>query len=142
MMINFALVSPLGTKFEDEVYEVLIPTQDGTIAVFEDHMPLLSAGMGGVISVRKKASDSDRSMEHFAVNGGVLEVDGKNVKFLSDEVTTTDDISEDEAESAMARAQELLGNATSQVAVQEAKRLLHHSSAKLHLAKIKRRHHN
>ena len=119
-MIHFTLVSPHGTKFEDDVFEVLIPTQDGTIAVYEDHMPLLSAGMGGVISVRKKSGDADRSMDHFAVNGGVLEVDGKKATFLSDEVTTTDDVSEQEAEQALARAQELMGSADSQVAIHAA----------------------
>jgi ATP synthase F1 epsilon subunit len=140
-VIHFELVSALGTKFSGEVYEVLIPTKDGTIAVFEDHMPLLSAGMGGVISVRKKASDRDSEMDHFAVSGGVLEADGKKLHFLSDDVTAAEDISEQEAEAAVARAQELMAGAGTQVAMHEAKRSLQHSSAKLHLAKLKRRHH-
>jgi F-type H+-transporting ATPase subunit epsilon len=140
-MIHFELVSPRGLKFKGDVYEVLIPTQAGTIAVFEDHMPLLSAGIGGVIGVRKKAEDPDREMEHFAVNGGVLEVDGKNLSFLSDEVTTSGEISEQEAEAALARAQELMAGASTQLAIHEAKRLLHHSSAKLHLSRLKKRHH-
>ena len=140
-MINFQLVSSSGVKFEGDVYEVLLPTKDGTIAVFEDHMPLISAGVAGVISVRKKASDRDSDMEQFAVNGGVLEVDGKSLHFLSDDVTTSDEISEKEAEAALERAHQLVAGASSRSAVQEAHRALHHSTAQLHVARLKKRHH-
>lgn len=141
-MIRFQLVSTKGTKFDSEVYEVLVPTKDGTIAVFEDHMPLLSAASPGVISIRKKPGDSDASMEHFAVSGGVMQVDGKNAQFLSDEVTTPDDVSEAEAEAALERARELVAGASSQVALHEARHILHHSTAKLNIAKLKKRHHH
>jgi F0F1-type ATP synthase epsilon subunit len=79
-VIHFQLVSSTGSKFEDDVYEVLVPTRGGTIAVFEDHMPLISAGASGVISVRKKPTDRDDDMAQFAVSGGIIEVDGKNIR--------------------------------------------------------------
>jgi len=140
-MIHFQLVSSGGTKYDDEAYEVLVPTRDGTVAFFEDHMPLISAGAPGVINVRKKPSDADSEMESFAVSGGVAQVDGKTIRFISDEVDTTDDISEAEAEAAHKRAQELMANAQSQIQLHEAKRTLSHTSARLHVAKLKRRHH-
>ncbi|MDB5161490.1 MAG: synthase epsilon chain [Candidatus Saccharibacteria bacterium] len=141
-MINFRLVSATGTKFEGDVYEVILPAQGGAIAVFEDHMPLISAATGGVISVRVKPTDRDDDMKHFAVSGGLLEVDGKNLRFLSDDVTSSDEVSEKEAEAALARAKELVANAGSRAALHEAHRVLAHSTAKLHIARIKRRHHN
>ena len=141
-MIHFELVSSTGTKFSGDVYEVLIPTKDGMIAVFEDHMPLISAGTPGVISVRVKPGDRDNDMEQFAVKGGVSEVDGKNLRFLSDDISTSDDVSEKEAEEALARAKQLLASAKDQVALNEAKQMLHHSSARLHVAKLKKRHHH
>lgn len=140
-MINFQLVSSSGVKFQGEVYEVLLPTKDGTIAVFEDHMPLISAGIAGVISVRRKASDRDSEMEQFAVNGGVLEVDGKTLHFLSDDVTTSDEADEAEAEAALERAQQLVASAGSRTASQEAHRSLRHSTAQLHVARLKKRRH-
>lgn len=140
-MIHFQLVSVQGTKFDDEAYEVLIPTQDGEIAVLEDHMPLISAAQPGVISVRKKASDRNDDMEHFAINGGVMEVDGKTLRFIADDVTAAEEISEKEAEAALARAEALVGNAGSQTALAEAQRILHHSRAQLNVARLKRRHH-
>lgn len=141
-MIHFQLVSVGGLKFDDEAYEVLVPTQAGTIAIFADHMPLISAGAPGVLAVRKKSSDSDEAMEQFAVAGGVIQVDGKTVRFLADDVTTPEEVSEQEAQAALSRAQQLMSAAHSQVAIDEAKRLLHHSSARLQIAKIKKRHHH
>jgi F-type H+-transporting ATPase subunit epsilon len=140
-VIHFQLVSTRGTKFDDDAYEILVPAQGGTIALFEDHMPLISSCQPGVISVRKKQSDSDDEMEDFAVSGGVVQIDGKIVRFLSDEVDTTEEVSEAEAEAAHKRAEELMAGAENQVALHEAKRLLQHSSAKLHVARLKQRKH-
>jgi ATP synthase F1 epsilon subunit len=141
-MIHFELVSTAGTKFEDDVYEVLVPAQGGTIAVFQDHMPLISAAQPGVLSIRKKQSDRDDAMQEFAVNGGIMEVDGKNLRFIADEISAPEDISEKEAEAALARAEELIANAGSQVELAAAHRMLSHSSAQLNLSRSKRRHHN
>jgi ATP synthase F1 epsilon subunit len=141
-MIHFQLVSVAGSKFDQDVYEVLVPTKDGTIAVFEDHMPIISAAAPGVLSIRKKQSDHDNDMQNFAVNGGIIEVDGKNIRFLSEEVTAPEDVSEKEAEAAYARAQELIKGAGNRAALDEAHRVLHHSSAQLRVAQLRRRKHN
>ena len=105
-------------------------------------MPLIAAAAPGVVSVRKKAGDRDSSMEQFAVTGGIVQVDGKIARFISDEVTTSDEVSEHEAAEAFARAEELMRNATGRVALDEARRVLQHRGAQLHIAKLKRRHHN
>jgi F-type H+-transporting ATPase subunit epsilon len=141
-MMHFRLVSAQGVKYDDEAYEVLVPTKAGTIAVFENHMPLISAAAGGVVSVRAKPSDRDAEMENFAVSGGVMQVDGKELVFLSDDITASDEVNEKEAEAALARAEDLIKNASSQTQLHEAHRLLHHSRAQLNVARLKRRHHN
>jgi len=141
-MMRFQLVSSSGTKFDDDAYEVLVPTRAGVIGIFEDHMPLVSAAQPGVLRVRKKAGDHDNTMENFAINGGVVEVDGKTVSFVADDVTTEDEVNEQEAEAALARAEALVEGAETQTAVHEAHRMLQLSNAQLHLARLKRRHHN
>lgn len=140
--MHFRLVSAQGIKFDDEAYEVLVPTKAGTIAVFENHMPLISAASGGVVSIRAKSSDRDSDMEHFAVSGGLMQVDGKELVFLSDDITASEDVNEKEAEAALARAEDLVKNAASRSQIHEAHRLLHHSRAQLNVARLKRRHHN
>jgi len=139
--MHFQLVSSQGSKFDGEAYEVIIPTVAGDIAVFEDHMPLISAARAGMVSVRLKQNDRDDDMERFAVNGGIMQVQGKSLKFLSDDITSSEEVNEKEAESALARAEELVKNAGSQRALAEAQRVLHHSQARLNVSRIKRRHH-
>lgn len=141
MSLNFQLVSATDVKYDGECYEVIVPTKDGEIAVFEGHMPLLAAGAPGVLSVRKKAGDSDSDMEDFAVDGGVLQVEGQSARFVTEDVTAAGEVSEQEAREAMQRAQQLVENASSREALHEAKAVLHQSSVKLHLAQLKRRHH-
>jgi ATP synthase F1 epsilon subunit len=139
--MQFQLVSITGTKYDAEAYEVLVPTLGGTIAIFKDHMPLISAAQPGVLSVRKKAGDPDSELENFAINGGVVHVDGKTVYFIADDVTAPDELSEQEATAALRRAEELVKSAGSQTALAEAQHLLRHSSAKLQVARLKKRHH-
>jgi len=137
----FQLISATGIKFDDEAYEVLVPTQGGTIALFDDHMPLISAGAPGVLSVRKKASDNEQAMEHFAVYGGVVQIDGKTARFVTDDVTTTDEVSETEAQEALKRAQELVKGAEGRTALHEARNVQRQHEVRLHLAQLKSRHH-
>lgn len=140
--MHFQLVSAQGVKYDDEAYEVLVPAKGGTIAVFDNHMPLISAAAGGVVSVRVKQSDRDSAMLHFAVGGGVMEVDGHTLIFLSDDITASHEVSEKEATSALARAEDLIKNASNRTQLHEAHRLLHHSRAQLNIAGLKQRHHN
>ncbi|MBX4190632.1 ATP synthase F1 subunit epsilon [Candidatus Saccharibacteria bacterium] len=141
-MMHFQLVSAQGIKYDGDAYEVIIPTTGGDIAVFEDHMPLISAARGGVVSVRVKPTDHDDDMERFAVNGGIMQVQGKTLRFLSDDVTASEEVNEKEAEAALARAEELIQKAGTQKELAEAHRVLSHSRAQLNVARIKRRHHH
>jgi ATP synthase F1 epsilon subunit len=142
MSFHFQLISATGVKYDDEAYEVLVPTKDGRIAVLEDHMPLLSAGMPGVLSIRRKAGDSDNEMEDFAVYGGVLQAGGKSAMFVTEDVTAADEISEDEARKALENAQKLVDSADSREALHEARNIHQHSTVNFKLAQAKRRHHN
>ncbi len=139
--MNFRLVASTGTKFDGEAYEVLVPTPTGTIAVFKDHMPLVSTAIAGVLSVRIKSSDTDSEMEQFAINGGIIETDGKEVRFMSEDISTSEEVNEAQAEAAMKKAEEAIKNAGNQTALNEAQRTLRHSSAQLHIARLKKRHH-
>jgi len=139
--MNFQLISATGIKFEGEAYEVLVPTKSGVIALFRDHMPLLSAGAPGVLSVRKKSGDRDDDMEHFAVYGGVVQIDGQSARFVTDDVTETHEVSEAESQRALERAEELVSNAGTRTELNEAKRVQVHHEVRLHLAQLKSRHH-
>lgn len=138
-MISFELVTLSGTKFGDSVHEVLLPTPDGIIAVFEHHMPLVSIASPGIIKVRKKQNDPDDFMEAYATNGGVIEIADNTVRVLVDEADHSDEINEKEAEKAHQEALELQRTATDQISLDKAQSLLDRSMVRLKVAELKRR---
>lgn len=138
-MIRFQLVALNGQKYDAEVYEVLLPTMEGQIGVLDKHMPLLSVAQAGVISVRVRAVDHDDMMEHFAITGGVIEVENNTLRVLVDEANTADELEEDEIKRALEEAEKLKAEATDQVSLDHAQSLIDRSSVRLQVAGLKRR---
>lgn len=141
-MVRFELVTLDGTKFGEEVHEVLLPTPDGIIAVFTDHMPLVSLASPGIISVRKKESQPDDLMEHFATNGGIVEVADNKVRVLVDEADHADEINEQEVQKALEQARKLRAEAHDQISLDKAQNLIDRSAVRLRVADLKRRRRN
>ncbi len=139
-MIHFQLVALSGTKFDGEVYEVILPTLEGEIGVLQDHMPLVSVATTGAIVVRRNAKDPDREREFFATNGGVVEVSDNTLRVLVDEADHADDINEAEAEAAMERAKQMKLEAKDQVSLEHAQALVDRHAVRLQVAGLKRRH--
>lgn len=139
-MFHFKLVSLSGKQFDDEVYEVILPTKDGEIGVLQDHMPLVSVVDTGVIAVRKAPRDPDRDREYFATNGGAIEVADNNLRVLVDEADHADDISEAEAQKALERAEKMRAEAKDQVSLEHAQSLVDRQAVRLQVASLKRRH--
>ncbi len=139
-MLHFQLVSISGKKFDDDVYEVVLPTLDGEIGVLQDHMPLVSVATTGVIMVRRNPKDSDARREYFATNGGVIEVDSNNLRVLVDEADHADDINEAEAQAALDRGQKMKAEAKDQVSLEHAQSLVDRHAVRLQVAGLRRRH--
>lgn len=138
-MLTFELVTLEGVKFSEECYEVVLPTVEGQIGIFPDHAPLIAAAVPGVISIRKRQSDPDDKLDHFATDGGLVEINGRHVRLLADTAEHADDINEMEAKAALQRAKELKSTAKDQVAVADAVSLIERHTARLKVADIKRR---
>jgi len=138
-VIRLELVTLGGVKASDDVYEVILPTMDGQIGVLPGHMPLVSVAKNGVVSVRKNANDNDNQMEHFAVSGGVIEVDNNVLRILVDEADGADEINEAEAQAAFDRAQKLKLEAKDQVSLEQAQSLIDRQAVRLQVAGLRRR---
>ena len=139
-MIHFELVTLDGTKFGEDVYEVILPTPQGYIGIFPHHMPLVSIATPGVITIRRQASDPDIKLEYFATNGGVIEILDNIVRVLADEADREDEINEAEAQKALERAEKLRAEATSQVEIEQAQSLMDRQAVRLQVAGLRRRH--
>lgn len=137
--IRLKLETLSGTKFDDDVFEVQLPTMSGQIGVLPGHMPLISVATPGVIRVRRKASDPDDFMELFAANGGVIEVADNVLSVLVDEADDSDQINEAEAKEAYELAQKMKAEAKDQVSLEHAQSLIDRHAVRLQVAELKRR---
>lgn len=138
-MLHFTLYTLNGPKFDDEAYEVTIPTTSGEIGVLPGHMPLISVASRGAIMVRRKAGDRDEAREIFAISGGTVQVEGDNLKVLVDEADHADEINEQEVKAAFELARKMKAEAKDQVSLEHAQNLIDRHAVRLHVASLKRR---
>lgn len=140
--MNLQLVTLSGTKLDSQVYEVILPTEDGEISVFPDHEPLVTLAKSGVISVRENKTDPDSSMELYAISGGVVQIDNQLVRVLVDEADHGADINEVESKQALERAIKMQSEATSQVDLEKAHQLVDRHHVRLKVADLQRKRRN
>ena len=139
-MFHFQLVSLSGKKFDEDVYEVILPTLDGEIGVLQDHMPLVSVARTGVIAVRRNPKDPDSQRDYFATNGGAIEVEDNVLRVLVDEADHADDINEAEVQKALERAQKMKAEAKDQISLEHAQTMMDRQAVRLQVASLRRRH--
>jgi F-type H+-transporting ATPase subunit epsilon len=137
--MNFELVTLAGKKLDEEMYEVILPTSGGEIAVFPHHEALVTVAVPGVISVRREKQHTDDQMEYYAISGGVIEVGGNRVRVLVDEAEHGEDIVEAESQAALERATQMRGEATDQVELEKAHQLVDRHAVRLKVADLHRR---
>lgn len=137
--IHFQLVTLDGTKFSQDVYEVVVPTPEGYIAVLPHHIPLVSLAAPGVISIRHNEGDRDDEMELFAANGGAVEILDNVVRILVDEADHEEEINEQESQQAFERAQALLAETDDQVTLDKAQETIDRQAVRLQVAGLRRR---
>lgn len=137
--MDFELITLAGSKVNEKVYEVILPTADGEIAVYPGHEALVSVAVPGIISVRREKNHSNEQMEFFAISGGVIEVGGNRLRVLVDEADHGEDITESESKAALERAMKMRDSATDQVEIEKAHQLVDRHAVRLKVADLHRR---
>jgi F-type H+-transporting ATPase subunit epsilon len=137
--MNFKLITLLGVKLDEDVYEVNIPTSSGEIGVFPGHEPLVTVAVPGVISVRRNKDDSDDERELFAISDGVVQIEQDSIRILVDEADGDNEIVEDDVKAALERALELRDNAEDQVELNKALEMIDRQTVRLKVAELRRR---
>jgi F-type H+-transporting ATPase subunit epsilon len=136
--MQFEFVTLAGPKLQKDIYEVILPTADGNIAVYAQHMPLVTTVVPGVITVRHKKGDADDTRDVYATNGGVAEITGKAVRLLVDEADHADDIVEADAAEALAAAKKLKAEAKDEIELERAEALVDREFVRLKVAELRR----
>lgn len=137
--MKFQLVTLLGVKVDQDVYEVILPTADGEIAVFPGHEPLVSIATPGAIAVRHDKNDDDSKLQFFAISGGVIEITHDSIRVLVDEADSEEDIVESETKAALDRALKMKEEAKDQVELEKASALVDRHAVRLKVADLRRR---
>lgn len=138
--MKLQLVALDGVKFEEEAYSITLPTLDGEITVYKDHMPLMTALQAGMITIRRHHEDPDYKFDHYASFGGVADISSDQVRILVDEATHGDEINFAEAEKAKVEAERRLAGAKNQVELDQAQALVDRHAVRLNVATLRRRH--
>lgn len=136
--MNLQLITLQGVKIDEPVYEVILPTSSGEIAVFPGHEPLVTVAKAGVIQVRREKDHSNERMELFAISGGVIEINQASVRVLVDEADHGEDILESETKAALERAIKMRDDATNQVELEKAHQLVDRHMVRLKVADLQR----
>jgi F-type H+-transporting ATPase subunit epsilon len=134
----FEFVTLTGPKLQADVYEVVLPTATGAIAVYPQHMPLVTNVVPGVVTVRHNRADRDDKLEVFASNGGVAEITSQSLRILVDEAEHADGIVESEAREALERAQQLKVEAKNEIELEHAESLVDRHAVRLKVAELRR----
>lgn len=140
--MRLQLITLRGVKLDEDIYELIIPTAAGEIAVFPGHESLISLAKSGVASVRRKKGDPDQKLELYAITGGILEVEKDVVKLLVDEAEHGDDIIEAESRAALERAIKRRDESNDQVELYKANQLIDRHQVRLQVAGLHHRKHS
>jgi F-type H+-transporting ATPase subunit epsilon len=106
--LHLQLVTPQRVVLNEELDSVSCPTTQGQITVLPGHIPLVATLASGEL-IARTGSGATASEHNIHVAGGFVEVrPGNQVIILADAAEHVYEIDEQEAETAQARAQDLL----------------------------------
>lgn len=137
--MRLELITLLGVKMDEDIYELIAPTTSGEIAVFPGHEPLVTLAKPGALVVRRNKGDIDEKLEYFAISGGVIEVNQQGIRVLVDEADHGEDITEADSKAALERALKLRDEAKDQVSLEHAQAMIGRYEGRLRVAELHRR---
>lgn len=139
-MLQFELITPEKVAISEEVYELILPSEKGQIAILPGHMPLITILRPGVISVRRQKTDSDEKMDHLATSGGFVEIGNNVVKVMVDTAERAEDLDELKIEAARTEAIRMTHEARDDVSHADAVARLETELARSKVRNIRKRH--
>jgi len=109
LTLKLYIVTPQATVFSSDVDLVTLPTADGEIGIYPQHVRLITQLVPGEIIVSKGGEDT-----YLAVGEGLVDVDATHVSILTDLAVRAADIDEvavtEARERAAARLREKLSD--------------------------------
>lgn len=103
--MHLQIITPEKIVYDDEVDQILVPTEKGQIGILPHHINLITKISSGELIIRNKGTN-----RFIGVTGGFLEILKNTVTILADYATHAEGINTEKAEEAKKRAEEVIKN--------------------------------
>lgn len=103
---NVNIVSLDKTVYNGEACEIVVPSEEGEIAVLANHMPLITPLRPGEVLIKRDPKGTDS--ESIVIGGGFMEVLSNHANLLVHSAEKVSEIDEKRAEEARQKAEEAL----------------------------------
>ena len=131
--LTLRIITPQSILLDETVTSVVVPATDGLMGILPRHAPMVASLDVGLLKYEKGGSE-----ETMFVSGGFAEVRGDTVRIVSEAGEKPEEIDEERAAEAEARARKLLdegGSSAVQVDVLRAEFALRRARFRLRAAK-------
>ncbi len=135
--MHLQIITPEKTVFNEEIIEILAPTDKGQIGILPHHINLISKLTHGELIIKSKNKEYV-----IALAGGFLEIKKGEATIIADYAEHADQIDIERAKEAQIRAENLLKNKDLDMTNEEQIRIeaeLRKSLLQQHIAQTKRR---
>lgn len=103
-MIPLKIITPTRIVREEDVASVTAPGQDGELTVLPRHQNALVLLKEGIVTIRKTGAQD----EFFAIGGGYLETNGKQISILVSSAFGQEEIDRELVEKAIEQAKKVI----------------------------------
>lgn len=103
MNLLLEIITPEKVVYKDEVQEVIVPTENGEIAILPKHINLLTKIEPGELIIKKGTTQ-----QYLAITGGFLEVSNNKISILAEYAVKAQDIEVARAMEAKKRAEKIM----------------------------------
>jgi ATP synthase F1 epsilon subunit len=110
MSLQVCVMAPDGVFWNEEVGEVILPTNTGQIGILTNHTPLITALDVGVMLVRFQ-----NNWVNLVLMGGFALVNKNKVTILVNEAEMASDVNQEQAQQELVAAEELVNKAETPV---------------------------
>jgi F-type H+-transporting ATPase subunit epsilon len=132
---NLKIITPKRIIIDEKVESITMPSKSGEITILANHIPLFSLLVDGIIKLRNGEEE-----RYFAIGGGYVETDGKEVTVLVNRAHGQDELDEKSVIEAKQKAEKTLSEIKDTLERNEAIASLRRSTIDLKLlTKTKRR---
>lgn len=133
MPMRLEIITAERQVFADDVDGVVAPGIDGQLGILPRHAPLMTALQPGEIMIRQGGEPS-----YLAVTGGFMEVLSNKVTILAAACEYSQEINEERAQAAMARAQERLQSQPADLELERAAAAVRRAQVRLNIVRRRR----